>query len=90
MKEKLRSGETLVSGDQWPIFLYHGYNYDPEDPWNGLFQSTLLVSVSFSQLSLAGGTAHHLHRATSTYLHRQALLTKSLKPRDLAMRGYME
>jgi hypothetical protein len=46
IKEKLRSGEMLVSGDNWPIFLYHGYSYDPEDPWNGLFRSSLLVSVS--------------------------------------------
>jgi hypothetical protein len=45
-KEKLRSGEMVVSGDQWPIFLYYGYNYDQEDPWNGLFRSSLLVSVS--------------------------------------------
>jgi hypothetical protein len=36
----------MVSGDQWPIFLYHGYVYDTEDPWHGLFRSALLVSVS--------------------------------------------
>jgi hypothetical protein len=47
IKEKLRSGEMAVAGDQWPIFLYQGYVYDPEDPWNGLSQSSLLVSVSF-------------------------------------------
>lgn len=46
VKEKLRSGELAVSGDQWPLFLYQGYNYDPEDPWNGLFKSTLLIFVS--------------------------------------------
>jgi hypothetical protein len=46
MKDKLRSGEMVVSRDQWPIFLYHGCVYDPEDPWNGLFRSSLLVSVS--------------------------------------------
>ena len=34
-----------VAGDQWPIFIYQGYTYDPEDPWNGLFRSSLLVSV---------------------------------------------
>ena len=45
-KEKLRSGELAVSGDQWPIFLYAGYTYDPEDPWNGLLRSTILVYVS--------------------------------------------
>lgn len=43
-KEKLRSGEMAVPGDLWPIFLYHGYNFDPEDPWNGLFRSSLLIS----------------------------------------------
>jgi hypothetical protein len=46
IKEKLRNGEISVLGDHWPVFLYHGYNYDPEDPWNGLLRSTLLVSVS--------------------------------------------
>jgi hypothetical protein len=42
----LTSGETVVSGDQWPIFLYDGYKYDPEDPWNGLFKSNILIYVS--------------------------------------------
>jgi len=42
-KDKLRSGELAVSGDQWPIFLYAGYTYDAEDPWNGLLRSSLLV-----------------------------------------------
>jgi len=35
----------VVSGDQWPIFLYHGCTYNPENPWNGLFRSTLLISA---------------------------------------------
>jgi hypothetical protein len=35
-----------VPGDQWPIFLFAGYQYDPEDPWKGLFRSSILVSVS--------------------------------------------
>ncbi|KAG2103042.1 hypothetical protein BD769DRAFT_1630920 [Suillus cothurnatus] len=42
-KTKLRSGKIIVTGDQWPLFLYADYRYDPEDPWNGLFQSALLV-----------------------------------------------
>ncbi|KAH7903572.1 hypothetical protein BJ138DRAFT_1138709 [Hygrophoropsis aurantiaca] len=45
IKEKLKNGEMTVSGDQWPIFLYLGYNYDPEDPWNGLLRSPILVSA---------------------------------------------
>ena len=40
----------MVSGDQWPIFLYHGYAYDSEDPWNGLFRSAILVSVCILDL----------------------------------------
>jgi hypothetical protein len=39
VKEKLRSGELNVSGDQWPVFLYSGYNHDPHDPWHGLFKA---------------------------------------------------
>ncbi|KAG1873144.1 hypothetical protein F4604DRAFT_1880995 [Suillus subluteus] len=42
-KENLRSGKMLVSGDQWPIFLYAKQVYDPEDPWCGLLRSRLLV-----------------------------------------------
>ena len=41
-----------MSGDQWPLFLYADYHYDPEDPWNGLFRSALLVSVSTVYISL--------------------------------------
>ncbi|KAG2141304.1 hypothetical protein DEU56DRAFT_734239 [Suillus clintonianus] len=40
-KENLRSGEMLVSGDQWPIFLYANQVYNPEDPWCGLLRSRL-------------------------------------------------
>ena len=45
IKEKLCNNEMIVTGDQWLMFLYHGYNYDQDDPWNGLFQSSILVSV---------------------------------------------
>jgi hypothetical protein len=46
IKEKLRNGQLRVAGDQWPTFLYTNYTYDPEDPWNGLLHSGILVSVS--------------------------------------------
>ncbi|KAG1843767.1 hypothetical protein F4604DRAFT_1884563 [Suillus subluteus] len=42
-KEDLRSGEMLVCGDQWPIFLYAHYVYDSDDPWSGLLRSRLLT-----------------------------------------------
>ncbi|KAG1897448.1 uncharacterized protein F5891DRAFT_982631 [Suillus fuscotomentosus] len=42
-KQSLKSGETAVRGDQWPMFLYAGYVYDPEAPWQGLLRSDILV-----------------------------------------------
>ncbi|KAG1732426.1 uncharacterized protein EDB91DRAFT_1238763 [Suillus paluster] len=43
IKEDLCSGEMLVCGDQWPIFLYAHYVYDHDDPWSGLLRSHLLA-----------------------------------------------
>jgi len=45
IKEKLRSGEIQVRGDQWPLFLYADLAYDPDDPWNGLMRNQLLITV---------------------------------------------
>ncbi|KAG2130465.1 uncharacterized protein EDB93DRAFT_1094910, partial [Suillus bovinus] len=44
-KQKFQSGEIAVSGDQWPLFVYANEAYDPEDPWNGLLRSRLLVNA---------------------------------------------
>ncbi|KJA23429.1 hypothetical protein HYPSUDRAFT_137791 [Hypholoma sublateritium FD-334 SS-4] len=45
IKEKLRTGELSVAGDQWPVFLYSSFKYDEDDPWRGLLQSSLLVKT---------------------------------------------
>ncbi|KAG2092933.1 uncharacterized protein F5147DRAFT_747980 [Suillus discolor] len=44
-KQQLQSGEIAVSGDQWPHFLYANETYDPDDPWNGLLRSRLLINA---------------------------------------------
>jgi len=44
---KLASRELIVHGNQWPMLVYANQEYDPEDPWNGLFRSQLLIWVSF-------------------------------------------
>ena len=45
-KAKLRSGELLVHGDQWPLFIYVGQIFSDEDPWKGLFRSKIMVQVT--------------------------------------------
>ena len=51
-KEKLRTGEMHVHGDQWPYFLYADLAYDPNDPWTSLLQSQLLVTISVLLLNM--------------------------------------
>jgi hypothetical protein len=46
VKAKLRNGEYIIPGDQWPIFLWKNSEYNPDDPWNGFLRSKLLISVS--------------------------------------------
>jgi hypothetical protein len=68
---KLSSGEMAVHGDQWPLLVYANQEYDPEEPWEGLFRSQLLVWVSmhFSlfliayQVLLCTGVQAHLYFA---------------------------
>jgi hypothetical protein len=88
VKEKLRSGEMIISGDQWPVFLYHGYNYDPQDPWNGLFRSALLVAVRFV-LIFRYPHHNHAHRHSNTSSLRPVLLIKNQKPLAQEMLAYM-
>jgi hypothetical protein len=45
VRQKLKSGQLMVSGDHWPVFLYQNHYYDDEDPWKGLLRSSLLVKV---------------------------------------------
>lgn len=43
VRKKLASGELAVSGDQWPMLVYANQQYDPDDPWSGLFKNQILV-----------------------------------------------
>ena len=68
VKDKLKLGEMMVAGDDWPVFLYDGYHYDPKDPWKGLFHSSLLVTVCTLNMN-----AHHpsqlIFPGFQAYLH---------------------
>ena len=46
IKEKLHKGQLQVLGNQWPMLLYASYTYDPDDPWNSLLHSGILILVS--------------------------------------------
>ncbi|KAG0703966.1 hypothetical protein DFH29DRAFT_874071 [Suillus ampliporus] len=85
MKEHLQSGEMLVCGDQWPIFVYTHHIYDPEDPWCGLLRSCLLVcaykhiftspsSVEREPKAMRSGNAH-LHSMNSVTIASMAYIT---------------
>ncbi|KAG6909311.1 hypothetical protein DXG01_001110 [Tephrocybe rancida] len=48
IKSKLGSGEKIVAGHHWPIFIYADSTFDPDDPWKGLLRSDILVKVNRS------------------------------------------
>ena len=74
VKSKLHNGEILIAGDQWPIFVYMGYKFNPEEPWGGLLRSSILVSVSAFTASVT--LAHPLHRPISLSSHLLAQLIR--------------
>ena len=90
---KLANGEIQVAGDQWSIFLYANYTYDPEDPWNGLLRSGLLVSVSsggiwFIYLLLTLPTQAYKHIFTSpSSVDQEPKATRSGNARIHGMRS---
>ncbi|KAG2039792.1 hypothetical protein BDR03DRAFT_933075 [Suillus americanus] len=77
-KLALKSGETAVRGDQWPMFLYAGYEYDPEDPWRGLLRGEILV-FGFKHVFTSPSSVDKEPKATrsgNAYLHGMKSVTK--------------
>jgi hypothetical protein len=72
-QEGLRNGTLIVSGDQWPIFLYRDYKHNPVDIWEGLFRSHLLVSVSVSSGQVSRGESLDTDTGFQAYLHLSKL-----------------
>jgi hypothetical protein len=85
----LTSGEMVVSGDQWPIFLYDGYEYDPEDPWKGLFKSNILIYVSTPRIRARSGLIFLVSRHSNTCSRLLVQSTKPPQQRGLVMHGSM-
>ncbi|KAG2130522.1 hypothetical protein BD769DRAFT_1627873 [Suillus cothurnatus] len=79
-KQSLKSSETVVRGDQWPMFLYAGYVYDPEDPWTGLLRSEILI-FGFKHVFTSPSSVDKEPKATcsgNAYLHGMKSITKGL------------
>jgi hypothetical protein len=90
VKEKLKSGEMIVAGDQWPVFLYEGYIYDSEDPWTGLLCSSLLVMVHTLDMNAYHSLQLICPRLSSIYLHHQVQFIRNQAPPILVMLAFME
>ncbi|KAG2151041.1 uncharacterized protein EDB93DRAFT_1249536 [Suillus bovinus] len=77
-KQNLKSGEIEVRGDQWPMFLYAKYAYDPEDPWQGLLRSDILI-FGFKHVFTSPSSVEKEPKATrsgNAHLHGMKSVTK--------------
>ncbi|KIM67510.1 hypothetical protein SCLCIDRAFT_107661 [Scleroderma citrinum Foug A] len=82
-RAKLMNGQIQVAGDQWPIFLYSDYAYDPEDPWNGLLRSSLLPNCriqAFKHVFTSPSSMEQepkVTRSGNVHLHGMRSVTKA-------------
>ena len=91
IKEGLRTGHLKLSSDQWPLFLYKQYTYDPDDPWKGLLRSTILIFVCVIYIFLLIVIViDNRTRHSNIFSRRPARSTGKSKLRDQAMLGFME
>ncbi|KAG1849801.1 hypothetical protein C8R48DRAFT_778396 [Suillus tomentosus] len=70
--------QSLKSGDQWPMFLYSMYHYDPDDPWKGLLRSEILT-FGFKHVFTSLSSVDKEPKATRSgyaYLHGMKSVTK--------------
>ncbi|KAH6872022.1 hypothetical protein BKA70DRAFT_1130313 [Coprinopsis sp. MPI-PUGE-AT-0042] len=62
-RESLRTGTLIIAGDEWPVFLYKDYRCNPQDVWDGLFRSSLLV-YAFKHIFTSPSSVDREPRAT--------------------------
>ncbi|KAH6885583.1 hypothetical protein BKA70DRAFT_1444974 [Coprinopsis sp. MPI-PUGE-AT-0042] len=78
VRERLRSGELVPAGDQWPLFLFQGNKFDPEDPWKGLLRGPLLINAFkyiFTSPSSVERTDHRATRCSNSRIHGMSAVT---------------
>ncbi|KAJ3506635.1 hypothetical protein NMY22_g17185 [Coprinellus aureogranulatus] len=78
IRRDLTSGQLVPSGDMWPRFLYRHYEYSSEDPWDGLFRSSLLVMAYkhiFTSPSSVYGSPSKATRSSNARIHGMTEVT---------------
>jgi hypothetical protein len=90
VKDKLKSGEMVVAGDQWPVFLYESYRYDPEAPWTGLLRSSLLVTAHILNMNVCRSSQLTFTRLSSISSHHQVQFIRNLVPPALVTLAFTE
>ncbi|KAH6871597.1 hypothetical protein BKA70DRAFT_1379438 [Coprinopsis sp. MPI-PUGE-AT-0042] len=78
IREKLRSGELIPTGDHWPVFLFLNHEYHPEDPWRGLLRGPIVVNAYkfvFTSPSSVERTDHRATRCSNSKLHGMTCVT---------------
>ncbi|KAG2343793.1 hypothetical protein BDR05DRAFT_975800 [Suillus weaverae] len=76
-KQSLKSSETTVHSNQWPMFLYAGYVYNSKDPWKGLLRSKILI-FDFKHIFTSLSSVDQEPKAMcsgNAYLHGMKMVT---------------
>ncbi|KAG6904033.1 hypothetical protein DXG01_013075, partial [Tephrocybe rancida] len=65
IRRKLGSGEQIVAGHHWPLFIYQNNIFDPSNPWKGLLKSDLLIK-GFKHIFIAPSSADSVDGVMTT------------------------
>ncbi|TEB32503.1 hypothetical protein FA13DRAFT_1628327 [Coprinellus micaceus] len=63
VKAALRSGSLVMTGLHWPRFLYQGLKVNPENAWDGLFRSKIML-LAYKHIFISPSAASGESRAT--------------------------
>ena len=86
IRTRLSSGEMTVHGDQWPLLVYANQEFNPEEPWDGLFRSQLLVWVSKHQSTSVLFTP--LPAGLQAYIYLAQLCREGGQGNEIRQRAY--
>jgi len=68
-----------VRGDQWPLLVYAKQEFNPEEPWDGLLRSELLVWVRTRSSPSVGCSLRSLMQAYKHVFTSPSSVEKEVK-----------